>query len=305
MHYKKAIDIINARRGEAERLAGIRYMTALEDSAFYEAEKNLKTARLQLLKSSATTLKKSAVRYAKERADALKRLGLADKDFEPKYTCSRCDDTGRDGKGICNCAKNLSIDMALSGTAAFFKNASFDTVDLDIFKDGQIRAKMTKLYDQMRRFCTKFPHTRLNNILLLGNTGTGKTHLISCIANYLISLGEYVLPITAFELVNRALNYHTSADSDKLGHLTPLLDADLLIIDDLGTESIFKNVTLEYLYLIINERLVKGKHTIITTNLDLGALETRYGSRITSRLLDKSSTYVTALTGGDIRRALQ
>jgi len=304
MRHQKAIDIIHSRRRQAESVAQRHYEFALSDSKFYEAEKKLRASKLALLNSKTKANEDKVKKHQKERSSALSLLKLTDSDFIPKYTCSLCDDMGTHKGKVCNCAKNLTIEISLTNTVAYLKNATFETINLSLFKTPAERTKMERLYALMEQFCNKFPTTKYRNILLLGNTGTGKTHIISCIANRLIKRGENILPVTAFELINRALAYHTTHNSDKLSHLTPLLDSDLLIIDDLGTESILKNVTLEYLYLILNERLVKGKHTIITTNLDPKTLEARYGSRITSRLLDKSCTYVAALSGSDVRKLL-
>ena len=82
---------------------------------------------------------------------------------------------------------------------------------------------------------------------------------------------------------------------------SPYLDCDLLAIDDLGTEAIYKNVTLEYLYMVINERQIAGKHTLITSNLSVNRLAERYGERIASRILDKKTCYAAEFSGKDIR----
>ena len=74
------------------------------------------------------------------------------------------------------------------------------------------------------------------------------------------------------------------------------------MIDDLGTEPVLKNVTLEYLYLILNERLTSNKATVITTNLDLNGIINRYGERIYSRITNKSNTFVCRFTGADLRK---
>jgi len=300
MYYQKAIDIIASRRRHAESSAYERYRLALTDDGFYEIEKRLKDAELSTLKKIKTN--ENIEKLKKKRVEALKRLKLTESDFTPKYKCPLCDDIGMLKKTLCKCAKNLCIEIAQESTSAYIKEATFDAVKFEIFKEE--RAKMERIYGLMRQFSDKFPNTKYRNLLLLGSVGTGKTFLISCMANYLISKGENVFPVTAFELLNRSLNYHTASVGNKMHYLVPLLESDLLIIDDLGTESIFKNVTIEYLYLILNERLVKGKHTIITTNLDLPALEARYGTRISSRLLDKTSTFVAALSGSDVRKLL-
>ena len=112
------------------------------------------------------------------------------------------------------------------------------------------------------------------------------------------------MALTAFAANNRFLKYHTTFNEDKSGWLDPMLDCSFLIIDDLGTESILKNVTLEYFYQIINERNTSGKLTLITTNLGHDDILARYGERIYSRLFDKSLSFAYSIKGKDIRKAL-
>ena len=303
MNYQKAIDIINSRRRAAQTEAAARYDTALEDAGFYAAECALRAAQLKTATDKSKAAQDNLKKTQKARAAALLKLKLTDADFAPRYSCKLCGDCGMIGGSLCNCAKNLAIETSLKNTAALIDNAEFETTGFTVF-DPSERPKIQKIYAHMQEYCQKFRTTERRNVLLLGNTGTGKTHLISCICNRLIKRGENVFALTAFELINRALAYHTTFDEKKLSYLAPVLSCDLLVIDDLGTESIFKNVTLEYLYLIINERLIKARHTVITTNLSPDALQARYGARIASRLLDKKHTYVAALGGSDIRKLL-
>ena len=100
---------------------------------------------------------------------------------------------------------------------------------------------------------------------------------------------------------NIFLNYHGSFDKDKSNILSALLDPDLLIIDDLGTEPLFKNVTREYLGVVITERNLHKKRTIITSNLTPNDLLDRYGERIYSRIFSKINSLQIALTGDDLR----
>ena len=97
------------------------------------------------------------------------------------------------------------------------------------------------------------------------------------------------------------LNYHTTFDSQKNSILEPFLTCSCLIIDDLGTEPILKNVTKEYLYLIINERMVNDKSTIISTNLTPDQIIDRYGERIFSRLFNKTNCLKLEFTSSDLR----
>ena len=97
------------------------------------------------------------------------------------------------------------------------------------------------------------------------------------------------------------MKYHCAKLEEKDEILNNYINCDILCIDDLGTENILKNVTCEYLFLIINERLIRNKATIITTNLNLTQIIDVYDERIYSRLKDKQSSIVVNLTGDDIR----
>ncbi|MDE6399177.1 MAG: ATP-binding protein, partial [Clostridiales bacterium] len=149
-----------------------------------------------------------------------------------------------------------------------------------------------------------YPRNKKRCIVIGGGTGNGKTYLAGCFAKQLLERGASVMALTAFAANDRFLKYHTCFDANKSDWLDPLLDSTLLVIDDLGTESILKNVTLEYLYQVINERNTAGKLTMVTTNLGKDGILARYGERIYSRLFDKSLSYVAYFTGKDIRSAL-
>ena len=135
----------------------------------------------------------------------------------------------------------------------------------------------------------------------MGKCGSGKTFLASCIASALSKNGFSVIMLSSFAFVNRMLKYHTTFDEDKLAYLEPLIDCDLLIIDDLGSENIFKNVTVEYLFHVVNERMNAGKHTVFTTNLDDDMIRTRYGERTYSRLFGSRQSAGFALSDKDLR----
>ena len=98
---------------------------------------------------------------------------------------------------------------------------------------------------------------------LLGVTGSGKTFMLECVATEMLKHNQVVCFKTAFELNELARLYHIGKSYD----FADCLNADILLIDDLGTEPIFKNVTAEYFLNLINERKIKQKLTIITTNL--------------------------------------
>jgi DNA replication protein DnaC len=94
---------------------------------------------------------------------------------------------------------------------------------------------------------------------------------------------------TAFKMINAFQKYVNSFGRDD-GQINDFLDCDVLIIDDLGTEPIIKNVTLEHIYNVINERMVNKRAFIITTNLDPAALFERYDQRIAGRITAKENS---------------
>lgn len=89
----------------------------------------------------------------------------------------------------------------------------------------------------------------------MGKCGSGKTFAASCMAKAISDKGYSVIMLSSFAFANRMLKYHVALSSEKLQYLEPLLDCDLLVIDDLGSENIIKNVTVEYLFHVINERM--------------------------------------------------
>ena len=156
---------------------------------------------------------------------------------------------------------------------------------------------MLKLKAIMQGYAEAFPDNAAPNVILTGETGTGKTFMLSCVAAKVLERGYTVLALTSarlIELLKRNL-YSDGTDMERL------YSVDLLLIDELGMEPMLNNVTIESLFAVINERLRRRKAILITTNLTPGDIKTRYTERIASRLLDKSACQVYRLTGVDLR----
>jgi len=152
----------------------------------------------------------------------------------------------------------------------------------------------------MEKWCNKDSEKTL--VYLLGNTGTGKTFLTSCMASEFISQGKIVHLTTAFNLSQDFLKFHRSFDDkQKADVFENYLSTEILFIDDLGTEPIYNNVTREYLYLLINERKNKGLRTIITSNLEPVDIREKYDERIFSRIMDKDHSIILKLESNDVR----
>ena len=132
-------------------------------------------------------------------------------------------------------------------------------------------------------------------------TGVGKTYLASCLANEMLKKEYSVCFVSAFALNESLQKYHTTFDGSKSLWLDPFIDADILIIDDLGTEPMIKNVTENYLYLILSERERFSRPVIITTNLKPADINSRYDERIYSRLCNKKNAQLFRIEGDDLR----
>ena len=158
-----------------------------------------------------------------------------------------------------------------------------------------------KMFEKISHWCETFGTSKYKNLLLTGTTGVGKTYLVESICNKLLSKNISVMFLTAFALNNLFLKFHTTFDSSKSSILEQVLGCDVLIIDDLGSEPKYKNVTEEYMYLVTNERLSKNQSTIITTNLGLEGVLSRYGERTFSRLCNKQNSIILKIENSDIR----
>lgn len=236
---------------------------------------------------NATDLARSRVR------ENLVRLGISPEAIEPPPRCRKCGDTGVVNGKYCKCVVNAVIssnkdNMALPAT-------DFASVERTAPK------AIAGVYKIAKKYIADFPAGK-PTLFLTGSSGSGKTVLAAAVATALMEKGASVVTVTAFDFVRRALEYHTQFSiPDYTDGFTPMLDCDLLVIDDLGTENILKNVTKEYLYTVVNERWTGGKHTVITTNLDAAAFMARYGESIASRLFDKNKSTLCAIVGKNAR----
>ena len=106
--------------------------------------------------------------------------------------------------------------------------------------------------------------------------------------------------VTAFRLFETMRRQHVGGDEDFDG-FSELIEAPLLLIDDLGTEPMMRNITVEYLFTLLNERMAARRHTVVATNLTLVQIKERYGERVASRLLDKGACRIIQLKGKDLR----
>lgn len=232
----------------------------------------------------------------------LKLAGLTEADLSPKYSCKACGDSGFVNGVMCGCyqkRRNEEI-MKICGLD-ISKDVTFKNFSTDICKSQKHADTLSKLKDKLELWAEKYPKVKKTNILISGTPGGGKTYLSQCLANEMISKGYSVCFVSAFDMNNMFLKYHTTFDSSKNSWLSPLLSADILFVDDLGTEPTMKNVTLNYLFLLLSERERFKKPIVVTTNLLPENILDKYGERIYSRLNNKLSSLVVYVEGDDLR----
>lgn len=245
--------------------------------------------------------------YRLEKERLLASHGLSADYFSPEYTCRDCKDTGYVNGKRCHCFKQAAIDLVYtqSNLKEILQKENFDTFSFAYYSDTEIhpatgRSSLATAKDAVakcRHFIDTFD-TAFSNLYLYGDTGTGKTFLSNCTAKELMDRGYSVIYFTAFQLFDILSRGVFRRDADAVGIHRNIFDCDLLIIDDLGTE-LTNSFTASQLFLCINERILRRKSTIISTNLGVNQLADIYSERVLSRI--SSSYTLIRLFGADIR----
>lgn len=235
-------------------------------------------------------------RLAREYARLLADNGLAPDYLEIPYECARCHDTGclPDG-ALCPCARErmLALKYASSGLA---KDARFELFSTSIYKNAEQKRRSLRAKELCELYAGELALNSLPGLIIMGETGVGKTFLLDCIGRRALERGHSVQKYTAYNIVDmmlRAIRERTNAED--------LCAPELLLIDDLGTEPMIPSITFEALFAAINERGNAGRATVVATNLDRAAVLEGYGERIFSRLFSQRGYSVIELRGSDLR----
>ena len=280
---------------------------ALESDEIRAIDNELSGTGLLLFKTACLgqdiePIRKRNAELMNARKKILVKLGYPEDYTEPQYVCKICSDTGFNGTKMCSCLKQLLItkNIQSSGMGKLIDKQSFENFDLDWYKTN------TENYERMSRnvriaksFADNFARHH-DNLLLIGTTGTGKTHISTAIAKAVISQGFDVLYDSAQNIIS---DYETDRFKSGYGPAEPIsgkyTECDLLIVDDLGTEFI-SQFSISVLYNLLNTRLNKGLSTIISTNLSATELAGKYEGRIYSRMIGADYT-VLRFDGNDHR----
>ncbi len=231
----------------------------------------------------------------------LKEMNIDSSSLVPHFACNQCEDTGFVNGKLCACVKQKYNNALMLQSNIDFKSVPYlDDYDTSIFPK-EVQQKMELLKTNLQEFVKDFGEVKIKNIVFAGATGVGKTFLAQSVAKQVIKTGQTALFCSAFEINNIFLEAHTSLNADKVQALNQLIEPELLIVDDLGTEPIFKKVTCEYLLLLINERNLHNKCTIFTTNLMPDKILDKYSERVFSRLFNKTNSLLISFNGEDLR----
>ncbi|MBQ8306426.1 MAG: ATP-binding protein [Blautia sp.] len=273
-----------------------------------EEEASLSSASLRSLLGGSSdgtaSLRDSLGAFQEERLRVLTEGGFPADYLTRPCTCPICRDTGFVDGQKCVCFRQAEIDLLYSqaGLHSALQHDDFDHFSFDYYSADKgpssglsSRQLAQRAYEQARQFVRVFDND-FQNLFLYGDTGVGKTFLSHCIAGELLGKTHSVLYFPAydlFEVLAQQAFLHQEEDSRE-----HILSCDLLIIDDLGTE-LTNTFVSSGLFSIVNERLLRRKSTIISTNLSLEAFSDTYSERTFSRIM--SSYHMLKLTGEDIR----
>ncbi len=290
---KRRIEEVNANVPEINEFNAHLYNTSYEIFRIISEGKNVEQ-RIAELKTSNLDIQrliKSTLRNYNYPPDYL----------SVKYCCNDCNDTGYKDGHYCHCFMELVAKLSADeiNKTSQIKLSSFDTFSLDYYSGDDYKI-MKKHFEKAKSFAEDFGNQN-ENILMTGNTGLGKTHLSLAIANEVLKKGYSVIYDSTVNILHK-IEIEQFGRDKTVDTLSSVNNVDLLILDDLGTE-FETNFYNSIIYNIINTRLNMSKSTIISTNLDLKALETRYSGRISSRL---STMYICmGFRGRDIRSQKQ
>jgi len=253
--------------------------------------------------SSSEAFNKEINNLKKEKEKIIEALELPADFLQPNYECKICNDTGYITQNyqtaLCNCIKQKIFDIEYNkSNIGNLAKENFQNFNLERFSNEKNpdkyksklspRENIVNIKKICETFIDNFDDENEKNLLFTGNTGLGKTFLSNCIANELLKQGKTVLYQTSSVMLDTVIDYRFGKSSVTNDILDNILNVDLLIIDDLGTETM-NSMKFTELFNIINTRLLnQNSHitkTIISTNLTLQNLFSTYDERIVSRFV--------------------
>ena len=215
--------------------------------------------------------------------------------MEPHFTCPKCQDTGSVNGRTCACVHKVMQQLRRQEIEALssLSISSFDTMKLEYYPSvadpevgESIRTYMAEVLADLRDYAADFSPATRESLLLLGNAGLGKTHAALAIAGEVLRQNYDEIYVSCPDFFGKleALHFGSDPNGEEEALFQTASNADLLILDDLGTE-FNSSFLLTNLYSLLNNRLGAKLPTIVTTNVTDGTLlEKLYTEKISSRL---------------------
>ncbi|MBP3338795.1 MAG: ATP-binding protein [Lachnospiraceae bacterium] len=272
---------------------------------------SLKSAKTLLLNDdiSLSSIKEQLATLIKEKEQMLLELGYDKNYLSMDYECKHCKDTGFVDGEKCSCLKQKIIDALYnqSNIKEQLQKENFNHFKVEYYSENHFdnatetsaRQNITEILEISKDFVKNFDSS-FENLFIFGETGVGKTFLTNCIAKELIDTAHsvvYMSSIKLFDLLAKEA-FNKQQDNDYSFKSNDLLNCDLLVIDDLGTEMI-NSFTTSSFFNLINERFLNRKSVIISSNLSLGQLRDMYSERVFSRIA--SNYKLMKIFGKDLR----
>ena len=238
------------------------------------------------LNAEIKALEDESLALQKKKAELLVERGYEMDYLDDIFSCKTCRDTGYFGGKMCSCLKAMYNAEVTRELGTLLKNSDecFEKFDLSLY--GDARESMEIVYNTCREYANSFSD-RSMNLMFQGGTGLGKTFLSACIARVVAGNGHSVCYDTASSALEAFETKKFSRDAQTAENaavkVERMLDCELMILDDLGTE-MPTPMSVSALYTLINTRLVNGRKTVISTNLTDAELSKRYNPQICSRL---------------------
>ena len=313
--YQEAMRTVAARRQMARaRAEDARAEAEAAIPALRHAEEEVRVRGIRCALAGAAgkdrTEAAAALADAKQKLTALLAQGGRPADaLEPRFVCPKCQDTGSVNGRTCECVHKVMQQLRREEIEALssLSIASFDTMELRYYPNradekvgGAIRPYMADMLADLRSYAEEFDH-HSESLMLFGNAGLGKTHAALAIAGIVLQKDFDVIYVSSPDFFGKLENARFDSSEDAETLLRTASAADLLILDDLGTEFVTPYFITTF-YSLLNNRLGAGLPTIVTTNIADGSLlEKRYTEKISSRL----SSFVPCLFAGEDIRGLK
>ena len=311
--YQEALRTVAVRRQTARALAEdarVQAEAAIPALRHAEEEVRVRGIRCALAGAAGRDRTEAAAALTAARQDLTALLAASGRPadaLEPKFTCRLCQDTGTVNGRTCTCVYKVMQQLRRREIEQLssLSISSFDTMELRYYPTTAdpdsglaIRSYMGQLLSGLKGYAEDFSPAENESLLLMGNAGLGKTHAALAIAGIVLGKGFDVIYVSSPDFFGKieSSRFDPSEDAETL--LRTASTADLLILDDLGTEFVTPYF-LTVFYSLLNNRLGARLPTIVTTNITDGALlEKRYTEKISSRL---SAFVPIRFLGEDIR----